>query len=162
MHKCYVYAEIRKGIYGLKEAGILAYTALVHHLELFCYYPVRYTPGMWRQKTTNILFTLVVDDFGIKFYNKYHTEHILQTLHKKYEISVDWTGSHMYGLTIKWHYDKANVDISMTGYVQATLQRLQHPTPSKPQHAPHNYTALTYGSKIQYALPHSTLPLGFI
>ena len=138
IHKGYFYVEIRKGVYALKEAGILAYTVLVDHLEPFSYYPVRYTPGLWRHKTTNMIFALVVDDFGIKFYNKFYAKHLFKALRTKYEISLDWIGSHYCGLTIKWHYDKAYVDISMTGYVQAAFQRFQHPTPSKPQHAPHN------------------------
>ena len=41
LHKGYIYVEIRKGIYGLKEAWILAYTALVNHLQPYGYYPVR-------------------------------------------------------------------------------------------------------------------------
>ena len=67
MHKCYVYAEIRKGIYGLKEAGILAYTALVDQLKSFSYYPINYIIGLWQQKTANMLFTRAVGDYGINF-----------------------------------------------------------------------------------------------
>ena len=121
VHKGYVYVDIRKCIYGLKEASILAYTALVNQLEPFGYYPVWYTPGLWRYKTTNMLFTSAVDDFGIKFYKKFHAKHLFKALCMKYEISVDWTGNHYYGLTIHWHYDKAYVDISMSGYVQEAL-----------------------------------------
>ena len=47
----YVYIEIRKGIYGLKEKGILAFSYLVESLALYGYYPCRYTPDLWRQKT---------------------------------------------------------------------------------------------------------------
>ena len=60
-----------------------------------------------------MLFTLAVDDLGIKFFNKYHAEHLYKALHTKYEISVDWTGSHYCGLAIDWYYDKAYVDISI-------------------------------------------------
>ena len=44
VHHGYIYVEIRKGIYGLKEAHIFAYAALVKHLEPYGYYTVRYTP----------------------------------------------------------------------------------------------------------------------
>ena len=136
VYKGYVYVDIRKGTYGLKESGILAYTSLVDHLQPFGYYPVRYTPGLWRHKTTYMIFTLAVNDFGIPFYNKFHAEHLFKTLRTKYEISVDWIGNHYCGLTIDWNYDKAYVDILIPGYVQAALQRFQHPSPTKPQHAP--------------------------
>ena len=82
MHHDYIHVEIRKGIYGLKEASILAYTVLVKHLESYGYYPVCYTPGLWHHKTMHILFTLVVDDFGIKFYNKYQVDHLFEALRK--------------------------------------------------------------------------------
>ena len=136
VHKVCVYVEVREDIYGLKEDGILAYTALVDHLKPFSYFLVRYTPGLWWQKTTNMLFTLAVDDFGIQFCNKWHAKHLFKALCKKYEISEDWTGSHYCGLTVQWHYEKVYVDISIPEYAQASLQRFQHPAPSKPQHAP--------------------------
>ena len=72
--------EILKGIYSLKEAGIFIYTALVKQLEPYGYYTARYTPGLWRHKTSNILFTLALDDFGIKFYNTYHADHLFKVL----------------------------------------------------------------------------------
>jgi hypothetical protein len=62
----YVYLEIRKGMYGLKEASVLAYDQLKAHLSQYGYMPVRYTPGLWRHTTRGTTFTLAVDAFGIK------------------------------------------------------------------------------------------------
>ena len=53
VYKGYVYVEIWKGIYNLKDAEILSYTALVDDLQPFRYYPVHYTPGLWLHKITN-------------------------------------------------------------------------------------------------------------
>ena len=155
----YIYVEIQKGIYGLKEAGILAYTALVKYLQPYGYYPVRYTPGIWCHKTTDIIFTLAVDDFGINFYTKCHAEHLYKALGTKYDISTDWTGNHYCGLAIDWNYNKAYMDISIPGYVQAALQRFQHLSPTKPQQVPHSWATPSYGFKVDYALPPSTLIL---
>ena len=44
----YAYLETRKGMYGLKEAAILAYEQLRAHLSQFGYVPMKYTPGLWR------------------------------------------------------------------------------------------------------------------
>ena len=44
----YVYLEIWKGMYGLKESAILAYEQLRAHLAQFGYVPMKYTPGLWR------------------------------------------------------------------------------------------------------------------
>ena len=42
----WVYLEIVKGIYGLKQAGIIANMELTKHLEKFGYHPVRHTTGL--------------------------------------------------------------------------------------------------------------------
>ena len=42
----YVYLKIRKGVYGLKEAGIIAYKRLVRNLQPHSYAPVAHTPGL--------------------------------------------------------------------------------------------------------------------
>jgi hypothetical protein len=40
----WVYIEIRKGMYGLKQAGLLANQLLQARLAPFIYYPARHTP----------------------------------------------------------------------------------------------------------------------
>jgi hypothetical protein len=63
----WVYIEIRKGMYGLKQAGLLANQLLQTLLVPFGYYPARHTPGLWLHRTRPISFTLVVDDFTVKY-----------------------------------------------------------------------------------------------
>jgi hypothetical protein len=58
----WVYIEIRKGRYGLKQAGLLANHLMQTCLAPFGYYPARHTPVLWLHKTRPISFTLVVDD----------------------------------------------------------------------------------------------------
>jgi hypothetical protein len=43
----WVYIEIRKCMYGLKQAGLLANQLLQTRLPPFGYYPARHTPGLW-------------------------------------------------------------------------------------------------------------------
>ena len=47
----YVYVKIKKGMYGLKEAAVLAYNQLVKFLEEHGYYPEIGTAGLWSHKT---------------------------------------------------------------------------------------------------------------
>jgi hypothetical protein len=63
----WVYIEIRKGMYGLKQSGLLANQLLQTRLAPFGYYPARHTPGLWLHKTQPNYFTLVVDDFAVKY-----------------------------------------------------------------------------------------------
>jgi hypothetical protein len=149
--KGYCYLEIRKGMYGLKEAAILAYDQLCAHLAPYGYHPVRHTPGLWRHKDRPTTFTLAVDDFGIKFFCKEDAEHLFDALATKYTLTKDWSGSSYLGFNIDWDYAAGHVDISMPGYVPKALLTLNHPKPAKPQHSPHRWTAPVYGQKIQLA-----------
>ena len=47
----YVYVDIRKGMYGLKETGIIAYKRLVRNLHPHGYVPVAHTRGIWTHST---------------------------------------------------------------------------------------------------------------
>jgi hypothetical protein len=60
--ECWVYIEIRKDVYGLKQAGLLTNQLLQTRLAPFGYYPARHTPGLWLHHNRPIFFTLVVDD----------------------------------------------------------------------------------------------------
>jgi hypothetical protein len=66
----WVYIEIRKGMYVFKQAGLFANQLLQTRLAPFGYYPARHTPGLWLHKTRPISFTLVVDDFAVKYVGK--------------------------------------------------------------------------------------------
>ena len=74
-YKGWVYWEIRKAIYGLPQAGLLANQQLKKHLKPAGFYEVAHTPGLWKHRTRPIQFTLSVDDFGVKYVVK-NTVHI--------------------------------------------------------------------------------------
>ena len=66
----YVYIEIQKSVYGLLQARILANQLLKEQLLKNDYFEVPHTPGLFWHKTRPVWFTLVVDDFGIKYMEK--------------------------------------------------------------------------------------------
>ena len=43
----YVYVETKKGMYGLKQAAVIADQQLVKHLDGHSYYPIPFTTGIW-------------------------------------------------------------------------------------------------------------------
>jgi hypothetical protein len=113
----WVYIEIRKGMYGLKQAGLLANQLLQNRLAPFGYYPVHRTPGLWLHRTRPISFTLLVDDFAVKYVGEQHAEHLQKTLLRTYELTTDWTTKVYSGMTLKWDYKKRTCNNSMPGYV---------------------------------------------
>jgi hypothetical protein len=155
----WVYIEIRKGMYGLKQSGLLANQLLHTRLAPFGYYPARHTPGLWLHKTRPISFTLVVDDFAVKNVGKQHAEHLRNALLETYELTTDWTAMVYSGMTLKWDYEKSKYDISMPGWVSNVLSKFQHDAPNHPQHTPYQYVTPVYGAKTQYTTKDETPPL---
>ena len=93
----FVHVEICRAIYGLPQAGILANQQLRTRLAPFGYYEVAHTPGLWRHVTKPVQFSLVVDDFRVKYVGEEHVRHLIQALktdHKEpgdaYKVEVDW------------------------------------------------------------------------
>jgi hypothetical protein len=113
----WVYIEIRKGMYGSKQAGLLANQLLQTRLSPFGYYPARHTPGLWLHKTRPISFTLVVEDFAVKYMDKQHAENLRNALLRTYELTTDWMATMYSGMTLKWDCKNRTCDISMPGYV---------------------------------------------
>ena len=66
----YIYVEVRKGMYGLPQAGLLAQELLEKQLNEKGYRQSKYAPGLWKHDTRAIQFMLVVDDFGINMLEK--------------------------------------------------------------------------------------------
>ncbi len=89
----YVYMEIRKGMYCLPQAGILANKLLKKHLVKHSYFEQPHTPGLWRHESRPIWFNLAVDDFGIKYIGKGNLQHLYDPLWKEtYQIIKDRVG----------------------------------------------------------------------
>jgi hypothetical protein len=91
-----------------------------------------------------------VDDFGIKYIGRDNAEHLMASITNNYDISSDWTGSAYCSLKLDWDYINGTVDLSMPGYLKADLHKYQHPSPTHPEHAPHQWNLPVYGAKKQY------------
>eukprot|EP00957_Ditylum_brightwellii_P064613 4904079-Ditylum_brightwellii.AAC.1 len=81
--------ELRKGMYGLLQAGILANKLLTTLLATKGYKPCCHTP------------------------EEEHAHHLLQTLRHWYEVAEDWLGERYCNITIEWDYEKGRVDLSI-------------------------------------------------
>jgi hypothetical protein len=74
-------------------------------------------------------FTLVVDDFGIKYTNKDDVDHLLAAVRDKYPLKVDWEAKQYVGIHLQWDYTRREVICTMDGYVKQALKELQHTVP---------------------------------
>ena len=121
VHREHVYLEINKGMYGLLQAGKLTNTLLKKRLATCGYLECLHTPGLWRHMFRPIQFTLVVDDFGIKFVGVKHLKHPIESLQKFFEIDVHKKGTKYCRITLEWDYENCTIDISMPNYVCLNL-----------------------------------------
>jgi hypothetical protein len=119
----HVMVAITKGMYGLPQAGILAQERLLNHLSKHGYRPVPNTPCLLRHDTRDVVFSLVVDDFGIKYKHQADAEHLLLVLQELYTITIDWSGAKYCGIHLKFDKTKRSVTLSMPGYVTNAIQR---------------------------------------
>jgi len=147
----YIYIEVRKGMYGLPQAGLLAQQLLEERLNKHGYFQSKFTPGLWTHKWRPICFSLVVDDFGVKYVGKEHAEHLVSAIKNDYEATVEWEGTKYLGLTIDWDYEKREVHVSMPNYVKEACIRFKHENPKRTQDQPHQHAVPVYGATIQYA-----------
>jgi hypothetical protein len=99
----YVYIKIQKGMYGPPQVGILAQELLEQRLNKHGYRQSPSTPGLWQHDYRPISFTLCVDNFGIKYVGREHTEHLASILSKHYKCLHDWDGQQYLGMNIDWN-----------------------------------------------------------
>ena len=93
-------------MYGLPQAGKIANDKLKIHLAQYGYEPAPITPGLWRHHTSPLQFSLVVDDFGIKYELQADINNILDSLKTTYMIYEEWDVKLYFGLNLEWDYYK--------------------------------------------------------
>ena len=157
--------KIVKGIYGLPEAGRLAQKELFAFLRKNGFYNCSNdenggllldgTPCLWHNNPdpakATLSFSLVVDDFGIKYKEKRDVDALVALLASGgYKTSRDDTGSKYLGFTIDWDYENEHVDLSLPGWTKALAERLELVS-TKRTDAPGIYTPPSYGSKKQFS-----------
>ncbi len=81
---------------------------------------------MARHPTQLITFSLIVDNFGIKYVGKEHADHLIICLKEKYKLTKDWSGDLYCGIKLDWNYDKRTLLISMPGYIKKQLLKYKH------------------------------------
>ena len=98
----YVHLEMRRAVWGLPQAGILANKCLPCKLAPFGYYKHTNTSGLWYHKSHPISFTLVVEDFSVKYVNKDDVDHLIASINSTYTLTKDRTRNFYCGITSDW------------------------------------------------------------
>ena len=152
----YVCIEVRKGMHGLPQADLLAPKLLAKRLAKHGYTQNDVTAGLCTHKWRPIYFSLVVDDFGVKYVGQEYADHLIAALKDTYNIEVDEDGDKYVGISLDWDYEKGEVHLSMPGYVSEALNRFKHIWSGKPEDQPYAHVVPNYGAKVQYAPDSNT------
>jgi len=150
--------RIAKGLYGLPQAGRLAHEKLTTLLAKHDYRPTS-TPCLFKHATNGLYFTLVVDDFLIKYHDRASLEHLFTSIREEYNFDVDETATKYIGMTIDYNKPQRTITISMPGYVTAALKHFGVIMDPKPTHCPAKLEPILYGQKIQYASTDDSPPV---
>ena len=141
--------EVNKGMYGLPKSGLIANKLLEKRLNKHGYHQSKLVPGLWVHKTRPIQFTLVVNNFGIKYERSADARHLMNVLKQHYAVTKNWKGERCIGIKLHWDYDKRQVHFSILDCVKKSLIQFNHTKPSRRQYAPSQYTPPNYGTKKQ-------------
>ena len=127
----WVYIMAIRGMYGLPQAGSLGHDLLEERLNQEGYFQSQIVPGLWKHKTRNIKFVLVVDDFGIKYLKKEDLDHLIKSLEKYYDVTVDLEGKEYIKIKLDWYYKKMEMHLSMMPHLQKALRQFNNVVPTK-------------------------------
>ena len=101
---------------------MLAQELLKERLAEYGYYQSNIIFSLWTHETQPIVFSLVVDNFGVRCVNKANAEHLMSVLNEHYEVTEDLKGERYIGMHLRWDYHGRKVDSAMPGYVEKALK----------------------------------------
>jgi len=99
-NKGYVFCKVKRGMYGLPQAGKLAQDQLSKWLNKVGYYQSKTTLGYWKHEWQPISFTLVVGGFTVKCINKAGVNHLISVLTQHFKIDTHWDKHKVCGTNI--------------------------------------------------------------
>eukprot|EP00804_Cyclotella_cryptica_P017131 CCRYP_003353-RB/>CCRYP_003353-RB protein AED:0.31 eAED:0.31 QI:0/-1/0/1/-1/1/1/0/405 len=146
----WVYFQVVKGVYGLPQSGILANKRLETRLNAAGYYQIDATLGLWHHKWRPIMFTLMVDDFGVEYVGLSHALLLRDVLQTHYKITQNWKGDLYAGIYLTWNYSTCSCQLTMKEYIVTLLFKYNHPLAKKCQLSPFKATPIVYGAKTQF------------
>lgn len=149
IHNGAILFEVVKSLYGLPHAGKIAQDELITHLAKHGYHQTN-TTCLFRHATNGNTFTLIVDDFGIKYSNPESANHLIACLRERYPITLQWAATKYLGLTLRFDPIKRLVGLSIPGHIDKILKRF--PPPPHGANSPAIYIPPKYGLTTQ--APH--------
>ena len=65
----------------------------------------------------------MVDDFGVKYFDKADANHLDVMVAARHPIKCNWDPDFYLDMTMEWSYNNRTVTLSMSGYIKEALLR---------------------------------------
>ena len=95
-----VYIIANRSIYGLPQYVLLANKLLQKRHIKRRYHQSKLVPGLWKHEWRLVQFTLVIDNFGVKYVGEKHALHLKQTLEENYKVTTVCGVTRNIGITL--------------------------------------------------------------
>jgi hypothetical protein len=106
------------------------------------------------------MFVLVVDDFGIKYIREEDLDHLIESIKKHYDVTVDKEGKEYLKIELDWDYENRKVHLSMKPYLEKALRQFDNLVPTQRRDSPYPHVEPKYGAKQQFAEYDMSEPVG--
>ena len=103
-----------------------------------------------KHKIQNIQFILMVDDFGIKYTMKDDLDHLIHTLEKHYDVTLNLDSKGFIKIELDWDYNNSKVHLSIKPYLNKALCQFDNIIPSKHHDMPYPHISPNFGKAMQY------------
>jgi len=124
--KTYVYCNILRSMPGLAISGLLSHLRLLAQLYSYDFIQTA-TPCLFRHRTRDITFALVVDDFAIKYSSLDDLKYFTACLSELYHIKVHPECVSFLGFNIDYDRTARTISLSYPSYIPDLLTRLNIP-----------------------------------
>ena len=155
----HVHAQIDGALCGLAEAGRIANQDMADHLAKFGHHECKFTPGLFTHESRPIQFTLIADDFAVKWVNRSDFDHPLHSLETKHTMTCDVDEKQCVGMHLQWNCDTREVVCSMDQHIQDALSELEVTKPKQHFKGPSKSPSVNHGAKIQCIEDDTSEPL---
>ena len=95
---------------------------MVEYLANYDYFPSATDPCLFRHTSNGFAFTLVVDDFLIKYKDRASAMHLFTALQERYPLKFDWSTCQYLGIDIAFEKRKRTVKLSIPGHIPKMLR----------------------------------------
>ena len=143
--KTFVYCDILKSLYGLAISGLLSQLRLLAQLYSHDFLQTE-TPCLFRHRTRDITFALVVDDFAIRYKDIADLKYFTACLAELYHIKVHPVCVSFLGFTVVYDRVARTISLSYPSYIPDLLTRLNIPN-LRTRKSPCVYVPPVFGSK---------------